>query len=186
MFGEAKLRTSQAVSILEIERGDYSDIGCTEKDIQNALQKEKDSEKAYDAQILLELFEEKKVCNPSFYFEYKIDDENKLTHLFWVDGIARKDYKHFGDVLVFDTTYGTNKYAMIFAPFTGVNNHGQSCNFGVAFLKDEKLDSFLWIFETWKRAMGEDAPRVIIIDQNPVMTAAINIALPTTIHQYCM
>ncbi|KAL1545901.1 protein FAR1-RELATED SEQUENCE 5-like [Salvia divinorum] len=30
----------------------------------------------------------------------------------------------FGDVVAFDTTYSTNKYRMIFGPFTGKDNHG--------------------------------------------------------------
>jgi hypothetical protein len=43
-------------------------------------------------------------------------DENKrLIRCFWVDLIAKKAYSYFGDVAIFDTTYNTNHYRMIFA-----------------------------------------------------------------------
>ena len=52
-----------------------------------------------------------------------------------------------GDVVSFDNTYATNKYSMIFAPFTGVNHHRQCVTFGALFLSDERIDSFVWLFE---------------------------------------
>ena len=45
----------------------------------------------------------------------------------------------FGDVVIFDTTYNTNRYGMIFAPLTGVNHHGQTIIFGCGFLSDETI-----------------------------------------------
>ncbi|XP_021747450.1 protein FAR1-RELATED SEQUENCE 5-like [Chenopodium quinoa] len=40
-----------------------------------------------------------------------------------------RDYHYFGDLLVFDTTYRTNKYGMICAPFVGMNHHGNNVMF---------------------------------------------------------
>ncbi|XP_076935407.1 protein FAR1-RELATED SEQUENCE 5-like [Bidens hawaiensis] len=39
------------------------------------------------------------------------------------DDISRQNYNLFGEVLAFDATYGTNRYSMIFVPFTGVECH---------------------------------------------------------------
>ena len=39
---------------------------------------------------------------------------------------------------MFDTTYNTNKYGMIFAHLIGVNHHCQTIVFGCALLSDEK------------------------------------------------
>ena len=89
------------------------------------------------------------------------------------DGLSRKNYSLFGDVVSFDTTYNTNKYCMIFAPFTGVNHHRQSITFGAAFLADEKVDSFVWLFETFLKAMGGHKPVVIITGQDLAMKIAI-------------
>ncbi|KAB2599464.1 protein FAR1-RELATED SEQUENCE 5-like [Pyrus ussuriensis x Pyrus communis] len=64
---------------------------------------------AGDAQSLINHFKCKQAENPMFFYT--------------VDGRSRIDYECFGDVVVFDTTYRTNKYNMICAPFVGVNHY---------------------------------------------------------------
>ena len=63
--------------------------------------------------------------NPSFVFDYELEASNKLIRCFWADHYARRSYEFFGDIVVFDTTYNTNKYDMIFALLIGVNHHCQ-------------------------------------------------------------
>jgi hypothetical protein len=82
-----------------------------------------------DADMFIDNFRRKHEMNPSFFYDYEVDNEGKLKRVFWADGICRKNYSLFEDVISFDTTYRTNKYLMIFAPFTGINNHRQSPNF---------------------------------------------------------
>ncbi|GAB2291065.1 hypothetical protein Dimus_038142 [Dionaea muscipula] len=96
-------------------------------------------------------------------------------------------YDYFGDVVVFDTTYRTNKYNMPFAPFTGVNHHFQSIQFGCALLQDETEDTFIWLFDTWLQAMGGRAPDSILTDQDLAMRGAIAKVFPsTTRHRLCL
>jgi hypothetical protein len=106
--------------------------------------------------------------------------------VFWADTTSIKNYMHFGDILSFDTTYNTNQYDMKFAPFTGVNHHMRSIFFGASFLADEKIESYIWLFETFLRAMGQKAPTLIVTDEDASMRAAIAIVLPNTIHRLCM
>jgi hypothetical protein len=89
-----------------------------------------------------------KQLDPSFFFEYEVNDGH-LVRVFWADTTSRKNYVHFGDVLSFDTTYSTNQYDLKFAPFTGVNHHMQSIFFVLPFLADEKIESYVWLFETF-------------------------------------
>ncbi|KAI8524891.1 hypothetical protein RHMOL_Rhmol13G0184700 [Rhododendron molle] len=95
-------------------------------------------------------------------------------------------YHYFGDVVTFDTTYRTNKYDMPFAPFTGVNHHMQSIQFGCALLQDETEASFLWLFETWLEGMGGHPPTCIITNQDLAMKAAIAKVFPNTRHRLCI
>ncbi|KAK1267363.1 Protein FAR-RED IMPAIRED RESPONSE 1 [Acorus gramineus] len=124
--------------------------------------------------------------NHSYYFAYEVDDENRLTHSFWADGGARTAYAYLRDVVVFDTTYNTNKYSLICAPFTGVNHYFQFINFGCGLLKDEKMDSFLWLFEKWQEAMGNCPPKAFITDQDPAIGAAIAHLFPNVTHRLCI
>ena len=57
-------------------------------------------------------------------------------------------YNYFGDVVTFDTTYNTNLYDMSFGLFVGVNNHYQSIIFARVLLRDERVESFEWCFQS--------------------------------------
>jgi hypothetical protein len=93
-----------------------------------------------------------------------MDDECRLKNVFWADARSRASNEDFGDVVTFDTRYLTNKYEMLFAPFMGVNHHGQSILFGVALISSEDTTTFEWLFETWLKCMKGQAPKTIIID----------------------
>ncbi|KAK2662215.1 hypothetical protein Ddye_000789 [Dipteronia dyeriana] len=100
------------------------------------------------------------------------------------DANSRVAYEIYGDVVVFDTTYNTNRYGMVFAPLIGVNNHGQTIVYACAFLSDETTDSLVWLFEQFKKAMPGGAPKMIITDQDLAMTKAISEVFSDSFHRY--
>ena len=55
------------------------------------------------------------------YFEYTLDEENRLRNL------SRYDYEQFEDVLVFDATYKKNAYNKPLV--IGVNHHKRTTIF---------------------------------------------------------
>ncbi|GAV72633.1 LOW QUALITY PROTEIN: hypothetical protein CFOL_v3_16121, partial [Cephalotus follicularis] len=57
--------------------------------------------------------------DPNFYFAMELDTDGTLRSMFWTDSRSRNEYFIFGDVIVFDITYKTNKFMMPFALFTG-------------------------------------------------------------------
>ena len=81
-----------------------------------------------------------------------------MTNFFWRDGKSKLDYNSFRDVVIFYTTYQTNKYNLICAPFVGINHHWNNILFGYAFLVNETIESFIWLFETFFAAMGGKQP----------------------------
>ena len=78
-----------------------------------------------------------------FYYDFGIDTNGSLLSLFWRDRQALEDYKLSGDLIVFDTTYWTNKYDMICAPLIEINHHSKNVMFGGSFLLNKKIDSFI-------------------------------------------
>ncbi|KAI5345956.1 hypothetical protein L3X38_013833 [Prunus dulcis] len=68
----------------------------------------------------------------------------------------------------------------------GVDNHGQTIVLACAFLSKETTESFVWMFEEFKKVMLGGEPKTIIIDQDAVMAIAISIAFPTTFHRLCI
>ncbi|KAK0593930.1 hypothetical protein LWI29_030171 [Acer saccharum] len=184
-FLAANIPIHQQISVFESQAGGIHNIGCTEKDIYNFERDLRKEMKGHDAMMLLEHFESEQGKNSAFTFTIKTGNEDRITHCFWADAISRLAYEIYGDVVVFDTTYNTNRYSMVFAPLIGVNNHGQTIVFACAFLSDETTDSFIWLFEQFKKAMPGGAPKMIITDQDLAMTKAISEVFPDSFHRYC-
>ncbi|XP_074304375.1 protein FAR1-RELATED SEQUENCE 7-like [Silene latifolia] len=86
------------------------------------------------------------VNRPWFFFDFDVDSDGSLSKAIWADGIARRNYSIFGDAVSFDPTYSTNKYDMVFTPFTGVDHHKRSVTFCGALVAHEDAESFQWVF----------------------------------------
>ncbi|XP_042974898.1 protein FAR-RED IMPAIRED RESPONSE 1-like [Carya illinoinensis] len=115
-----------------------------------------------------------------------MDDDGRLRNVFWADARSRATYKYFGNVVTFDTTYLTNRYGMPFAPFVGVNHHGQSILLGAGLISSEDTETFTWLFQTWLTCMDGEAPKAIITDQDRAMKNAISLAFPNSRHRFCL
>jgi len=183
---KASIGTSQAYRLLHVREGGFENVGCTKRDLQNYFSDLRTKIKDADAQMFVAQLERKKEVNPAFFYEFMVDEQRRLVRVFWADAICRKNYSVFGDVILVDATYTTNQYNMKFVPFTGVNHHLQSVFLGAAFLADEKIDSYVWLFKTFLKAMGGVAPHLITTDEDASMMAAIAQILPDTAHRFCM
>ncbi|KAM2196912.1 hypothetical protein PS2_000446 [Malus domestica] len=133
-------------------------VGFDNRDCYNHLRnvRHKELERG-DAQSVLNYFRKKQAKNPQFFYAIQCDENGRATNFFLVDSRSQMAYHYFGDVVSFDTTYRTNKYEMPFAPFTGVNHHFQSIQFGCALLQDETEKTFLWLFETMVGSYGRSS-----------------------------
>jgi len=178
--------TSKAFNLLKYQMGGLENVGCMKRGLQNFHRVLKEVIENSDAHMFVDNFERMKLKNPSFYFAYEMDDKSILKHVFWADGIGRKNYYLFGDVVSFDTPYSTNKYCLIFSRFTGINHHRQSITFGARFSTTEQVESFIWLFDRFLEAMRGQKPPYIVTDQDPTMKIAIERIFDTSIHRFCV
>ncbi|GJR04548.1 protein FAR1-related sequence 3 [Tanacetum coccineum] len=135
-----------------------------------------------DAQNLLDYFRKMQAENPGFYYAIQLDDDNRMANVFWADARSRTAYSHFSDAVTLDTMYRVKHYKVPFAPFTGINHHGQTIMFGCALLLDESECTFTWLFKTFLAAMGDRAPVSIITDAEKSVQAAVANVFPGTRH----
>ncbi|KAM7518863.1 hypothetical protein LguiB_017825 [Lonicera macranthoides] len=180
----ANVTPHQQSSFLEVQTGGIENVGCTQRDFYNDERDKLTDMKRHDGDIFFEYLKFEREKNRSFTFKIEADDEDNITRCFWSDATSRHAYKFYGDVLIFDITYNTNRYGLIFATIMGVNNHGKTIVFACAFLNKESIDSFVWLFNQFLKSMSGSAPKMIITDQHPAMTKAISIVLPNTFHGY--
>lgn len=75
---------------------------------------------------------------------------------------------------------------MSFAPFVGVNYHGQSKLLGCDLLSNEDTYTFVWLFRTWLQCMHHRVPNGIITDRDRAMQNAIKVMFPNAKHRWCL
>ncbi|KAH6827365.1 hypothetical protein C2S53_016066 [Perilla frutescens var. hirtella] len=147
--------------------GSYSDVGCTGADFKNYAHDLRAYIHGADAQM------------------YCVGKEERLTGIFWADALSRRNYAAFGDVVSFNSTYSLNRYNMIFAPFTGKDNHGKCVCFCASLLSGEDNESYSWVFEKFLKCM-ENSPGMLITDQDPALKVAVEQSFPDSRHRLCM
>ena len=119
------------------------------------------------------IFRKKIAENPSFQYALQMDREEQVANIFWVDAKMLTDYAYFGDVVSFDTTFGTNKESRHFGIFVEFNHFRETVIFGVVLVYDETFESFKWLFGTFRRAHNGKQPKTIYTDQDYAMGKAV-------------
>ncbi|XP_050229334.2 protein FAR1-RELATED SEQUENCE 5-like [Mercurialis annua] len=182
----ARIPLVNAFEYMVDESGGRENIGFIKKDAYNYVHELRASKiEAGDCQSLLTYFKNKTNEDGFFYWDSQLDNEGRMANFFWRDSRSKIDFDYFGDVVSFDTTYRTNKYNLICAPFVGVNHHWQTIMFGCAFLSGETEITFEWLFKTFLESMGNKQPKTIFTNQDQAMSNAIKNAFPESRHRLC-
>ncbi|XP_057808811.1 protein FAR1-RELATED SEQUENCE 5-like [Salvia miltiorrhiza] len=165
--------------------GSYEGIGSTPNNFKNFARDLKVHSKGSDAHMLLETFTNKQELGNEFKFFHDVEDDNKLCRIIWADETSIKNFRLFGEAVSFDGTYNTNRYKLIFTPFTGKDNHGRCVSFGAALISHEDTESYAWVLDKFVEIMG-NAPRILITDQDPGLKKAVASRWKETHHRFCM
>ncbi|KAK0573511.1 hypothetical protein LWI29_009336 [Acer saccharum] len=101
-MGKNFIRGCQTFEYMADQKGGYSKIGFTQKDMYNKIAKMRRS-KVFesDSQVAISYLESKAFTEPNFYCRFNTDDDDRLANIFWRDSHSLFEYKCFGDVLVF-------------------------------------------------------------------------------------
>ena len=91
----------------------------------------------------------------------------------------------FGDLLVFDMIYQINRYEIICALFVCMNHHTNNVMVGCGFLMNYKIESFVWLFETFLEAIGNAQSKTMITDQAFSMANVIEKVFAFVKHRQC-
>ncbi|XP_054815505.1 protein FAR-RED ELONGATED HYPOCOTYL 3-like isoform X1 [Prosopis cineraria] len=139
-----------------------------------------------DAKLLLDFLVQMHSMNSNFFYAVDIGEDQRLKNLLWVDAKSRHDYMNFCDVVSFDTIYIRNKYKLPLALFVGVNQHYQFILLGCALISDESAATYSWLMQTWLKAVGGQAPKVIIIAHDKTLKSVILDVFPNSHHSVCL
>ncbi|CAI9268703.1 unnamed protein product [Lactuca saligna] len=165
-------------------QGGYENVGPEAIDYKNFRRKVGNIIGDKDAQLVVDKMYMRKDEFHNYTFEYKCAD-SVLNAMFWADETDKLYYKEFGDVISFDATFRTNKYGMIFVPFTAIDNHKRSINIGAGLLSNESIESYRWLLEAFLKAHVKH-PQLVLTDQDPVILQAVEAIFPNSNHRLCM
>jgi zinc finger SWIM domain-containing protein 3 len=183
---DAGIRPKAAHTLASIQVGGSLNLSYTLRDHKNYLRGKHQREMAYgQAGSILMYFQDKIADNPSFQYALQMDSEEQIANIFWVDAKMTIDYAHFGDVVSFDTTLGTNKESRPFSVFVQFNQFRETVVFGAVLMYDETFDSFKWLFETFLKAHNGKQPKTIYTDQDAAMAKAVKEVFLEAWHGLC-
>ncbi|KAK1372892.1 hypothetical protein POM88_029085 [Heracleum sosnowskyi] len=184
--GKVNIGATRAHGFYKSLCGSYENVGATVVDFKKISRDFKKKIGKHDADLIVQKFKDIQLTyDGAFKYEYETDSSNRLTRLFWADGIGRQNYEVFGDVVSFDAIYRTNRYSMVFVPLIGIDNHWKSVTFAGALLESESSENFTWYCESYKKIFGKE-PKCIITDQCAAMKIAIENCFPLVKHRLCM
>lgn len=185
-YQTAGLRKYQIMDVMEQQYGGCQNVGLVSRDLYNYSYLEKKSKILDgDANTVLKYMKRRQLEDSEFFFDYKTNSDGRLLNMFWCDAQSRLDYQAFGDLVIFYSTYRTNKYNMPFIPFVGMNHHRSTVIFACAIVSHESVESYVWLLRTLLRAMYQKEPRSIITDGDRSMLSAISEVLPECSHRIC-
>ncbi|XP_021768872.1 protein FAR1-RELATED SEQUENCE 5-like [Chenopodium quinoa] len=167
--------------------GGTHEVGFLKKDLYNTCEKFKREEiKDGDTEIVLPYLLGKTASDPSFFLRYTRDDHDGIDKMFWCDGICQADYKAFGKVIEFDTTYKVNAYQKPFVVVVGVNHYRKTVPLGVALIGTKKPDTYIWVLEPLNEAGGNVTPYIVVTNGDKAMAIAIEEVFPHVHHRLCL
>ncbi|GJX88391.1 FAR1-related sequence 5-like protein [Tanacetum coccineum] len=124
-----------------------------------------------DAHMLIHKIENRKKHVSDFLFDYLVENA-ELSGIFWADEVSKYNYRKFNDVVSFDATFKTNKYKMVFVPFTAIDNHRKCVTVATGLLKNETTKSYIWLLKAFIEAFGK-AHSIVVTDQVGAMRNVI-------------
>ncbi|XP_062104048.1 protein FAR1-RELATED SEQUENCE 5-like [Humulus lupulus] len=136
------IKPSLAVTPMALQSGGYDNLSFQLRDVYNKVSTlRKLDNLSSESEGVLSFLDDLSTKDPNIYVEYKLDEQNRLANLFWVDGVSRREYMLFGEVIAFESMYKMNKYNKPLAIVVGVNQHFETCVFECALIVDETEDT---------------------------------------------
>ncbi|XP_015880907.1 protein FAR-RED ELONGATED HYPOCOTYL 3 [Ziziphus jujuba] len=180
-------QTRKMYAAMARQFAEYKNVVGLKNDLKSPFDKGRNlALEAGDLKNLLDFCTQMQNMNSDFFYAIDLGEDQRLKNVFWVDAKSRHDYTNFNDVVSFDTTYIRNKYKMPLALFVGVNQHYQFMLLGCALVSDESATTFSWLMQTWLKAMGGQAPKVIITDHDKAIKSVIPDIFPSAHHYFCL
>ncbi|GKA03836.1 FAR1-related sequence 5-like protein [Tanacetum coccineum] len=117
------------------------------------------------------------------FYHHTINDD--LCRMFWADETMKCNYVAVSDIVSFYAIFDTNKYDMVFVPFTCIDHHQKCVTFGVALLSVEYYESYCWLLEVFLKFHVKQPP-IAVTDHNGALRMVVQRIFTQSHRRLCM
>ena len=138
--------------------------------------------------MLLSMLSERHLVHGD-YFNFTIDADCVTDRVVVMSREQIWNMQRNGQVVAIDTTMKSNRFGLPLFFLCGIDEFNHTMILAIAFTLHQDAESFRWIFENVRRAVGLEAwnaIRSITSDGDKAMTSAISSLLPHVHHMRCM
>ncbi|XP_074289088.1 protein FAR1-RELATED SEQUENCE 5-like [Silene latifolia] len=109
-MAEAHVPPSVQFKVVAAAAGDDEFVGHRKRDHINYVNRLRMKKiEGGDVATLINLLTSRQAEEPGFFFRVQFNEEGRLSNIFWREVMMREDYLLYRDVIIFDTTYRTNR-----------------------------------------------------------------------------
>jgi len=141
-------------------------------------------EATMDAENLRELCAEISKKFPEFYYKLEINKDDRLSSIFIATPGMIKQYPKYKNLLIIDTTFGTNRFKLPLMLGTMINSLGKTVLAFFALVSSETIEHFQWVFSCFLECFGTP-PDNVMTDECSSFAEAIKNKFNTSEHFIC-
>lgn len=104
-----------------------------------------------------------------WYIATDVDEKNQLVRVFWMTPGQRDLFRRYGDVLVHDNTYRTNRLGLPLHNFVVVDCEFKTRLVATALSRRETKEDYKWVLSKLQEATEGLLPKVMMVDQDAAM-----------------
>ncbi len=119
-----------------------------------------------------------------FIWEYKADEDNHVTHLFFASRATLSLFTSFPEVLLLDCSYQTNCFGLPLLNMVGITNISTSFYVAFSFIKSEAEEDYRWVLEQLT-AHVTCTPAVVVTDCDQALSNALSNVISQCVHILC-
>jgi len=188
IIGEALKDKESAAEIratlCELARKWDREVTWTKNDVETAFRPNTEEKKLDASNFLQRLLDMK---DAGRYAKHSTDEDGKLNRALWTFEGARQAAAKAGHKLfvIFDNTFGTNRYGLKLGILSTVDEHGRTIALGASLMLKEDFESFAMVFE-WMHEAFPECFEVMLTDGDATRAAAIKLMFGAgVVHHLC-
>ena len=114
----------------------------------------------------------------------KDEETGKLKAIIYATPTMKSLTRKYMDLLVIDTTFGTNHFRMKHWTMCGKNNENKTIIFAEGLATHENIEQFSWFLLKVKDYIQRD-PEFILTDADPALISSVEIVYPNSNLKLC-